>query len=189
MPPTLTRRCTQRGELAAIGSMTCDGSPTAIFGWACKIPSKIHSRPNPIRSSRRQAGSARAGPGAPATAPAAAGVQVRTVTQASPTSAKMSSAISPWCTSAALNAATTAGSLMSSPEFIPGMTGPPSAARRRLQPGRVPARRPRPGRRGTPNRRSRMLLATTNAEEAAIAAPAISGLRNPAAASGIAAML
>jgi hypothetical protein len=34
-----------------------------------------------------------------------------------------------------------------------------------------------------------MLLATTNAEEAAIAAPAISGLRNPAAASGIAAML
>jgi hypothetical protein len=41
----------------------------------------------------------------------------------------------------------------------------------------------------TPKRRSRTLLATTNADDAAIAAPAISGLRNPAAAIGIAAML
>jgi len=31
-----------------------------------------------------------------------------------------------------------------------------------------------------------MLLATTNSDEAAIAAPAISGLRNPVAAGGIA---
>ena len=79
--------------------MTCDGSPTAIFGWACKIPSTIHSTPNPMRSSRRQAGSARTGPSvpvaAPAPAPSAAGAQVRTVTQASPSSAKISSAISP----------------------------------------------------------------------------------------------
>src|SRR5690348_11472960 len=37
--------------------------------------------------------------------------------------------------------------------------------------------------------RSRTLLATTNTEDAAMAAPAMSGLRNPAAASGIAAML
>ena len=77
--------------------MTCDGSPTAIFGWACKIPSTIHSTPKPMRSSRRPAGSARTGPSVPvaAPAPAPAAAQVRTVTQASPSSAKISSAISP----------------------------------------------------------------------------------------------
>ena len=134
--------------------MTCDGSPTAIFGWACKIPSKIHSSPKPMRSSRRQAGSARAGPRVPAAARApvpAAGVQVRTVTQASPTIAKMSSAISPWCTSAALNAATTVGSLTLIPEFIPGMTSLPRVARcrpwRRVRVlARPAARRGRAGR-------------------------------------------
>ena len=36
--------------------MTCDGSPIAIFGWACKIPSKTHSRPKPTRSTWRHAG-------------------------------------------------------------------------------------------------------------------------------------
>ena len=77
----------------------------------------------------------------PAPAPAAAGVQVRTVTQARPSIAKISSAISPWCTSAALNAATTAGSLTLSPEFIPGMALLPRAARcRPRQRGRVLAR-------------------------------------------------
>ena len=60
MPAQFTTCCTQCGELAAVGSMTCDGSPTAIFGWACKIPSRTHIRPNPMRSSRRQAGSAAA---------------------------------------------------------------------------------------------------------------------------------
>ena len=55
--------------------------------------------------------------------------------------------------------------------------------------GPAGGRRARPGGPVTLNRRSRMLLATTNADDAAIAAPAISGLRNPAAASGIAAML
>jgi hypothetical protein len=39
------------------------------------------------------------------------------------------------------------------------------------------------------NRRSRRLLVTTNTELKAIAAAAISGLRNPSAASGIAATL
>ena len=124
--------------------MTCDGSPIAIFGWACKIPSKTHIRPKPMRSSRRQAGSARAGPRVPAAAPApaAAGVQVRTVTQASPTRAKISSAISPWCTSAALNAATTVGSLTLIPEFIPGMANLPRPARcRPWRRSRVLARR------------------------------------------------
>ena len=38
-------------------------------------------------------------------------------------------------------------------------------------------------------RRSRRLLVTTNTELKAMAAPAISGLRNPAAASGMAAVL
>ncbi len=47
--------------------MTWDGRPIAIFGWACKIPSKTHSSPNPIRSSCRQEGSAAAAqrPGSP----------------------------------------------------------------------------------------------------------------------------
>ena len=53
VPPQLTTCCTQAGELAAVGSMTSDGSPPAIFGCACRIPSSTHSSPNPIRSSRR----------------------------------------------------------------------------------------------------------------------------------------
>ena len=83
--------------------MTCDGSPTAIFGWACKIPSKTHSRPKPMRSSCRQAGSAAAGAEAAASAPAAAEAapagaavsQARMLTQLSPTNTKMSRAIRP----------------------------------------------------------------------------------------------
>ena len=102
--------------------------------------------------------------------------------------------MSPWCSSAALNAAITVGSLTLTPEFIPGMTPyaplfrsrPPGSSRTGAA-GR--SRGPRPPAAGTPNRRSRTLLATTNTDDAAIAAPAISGLRNPAAASGIAAML
>ena len=43
--------------------------------------------------------------------------------------------------------------------------------------------------RAGPNRRSRRLLETTNTELNAIAAAAISGLRNPRAASGMAAVL
>ena len=144
VPPTFTRRCTQPGEAAASGSMTCDGSPIAIFGWACKTPSRIHTRPKPIRSSFRQAGSAMAGPcgsaAAPAPAPPAAGVQVRMVIQASPASAKMSRAISPWCTSAALNAATTVGSLTLMPEFIPGMTSPAPVTQARQRNRRLYAR-------------------------------------------------
>ena len=45
-----------------MGSMTCVASPPAIFGCACRIPSKIHSTPNPVRSSHR----ARASAGSPA---------------------------------------------------------------------------------------------------------------------------
>jgi hypothetical protein len=51
--PQLTRCCTQTGELAAVGWMTSAGSPAAIFGCACKIPSRIQSAPNPMRSSHR----------------------------------------------------------------------------------------------------------------------------------------
>jgi hypothetical protein len=49
----LTTCWTQAGEAAAIGAMTCEARPAAIFGWACKIPSKIQITPNPTRSSRR----------------------------------------------------------------------------------------------------------------------------------------
>ena len=57
VPPQLTRCWTQVGEAAALGSMTCEASPPAIFGCACKIPSRIQSSPNPTRSSRRPRGS------------------------------------------------------------------------------------------------------------------------------------
>ena len=80
--------------------MTCDGSPIAIFGCACKIPSKTHSRPKPIRSTWRHTGSAtvaEAGPAVPACplAWAAAGCRARTAIQASPSSPKISSAMIP----------------------------------------------------------------------------------------------
>ena len=114
VPAQFTTCCTQCGELAAAGWMTCDGSPIAIFGWACKIPSKTQSRPKPIRSTWRHAGSAEGPPGGPAgpacppagaaagegpgaaCSPAwAAGSHARTVIQASPSSPKISSAMIP----------------------------------------------------------------------------------------------
>ena len=67
MPPQLTRCWTHAGDAAAIGWMTWEASPPAIFGCACRIPSKIHSTPNPMRSSRRP----RASAAAPAALPAA----------------------------------------------------------------------------------------------------------------------
>ena len=95
MPAQFTRCCTHFGELAAMGSMTCDGRPMAIFGWACKIPSKTHSRPKPTRSSCRQSGSAWVAAGGPPGA-AATGSHARTVSQANPSTAKISSAMIPW---------------------------------------------------------------------------------------------
>src|SRR5215471_20099746 len=96
----------------------------------------------------------------------------------------------------------TAGSLALTPEFIPDNYATCSAASASsVAPAGAPVRPGSPGpvwrgrgqrRRaveGAPNRRNRTLLATTKTDEAAIAAPAMSGLRNPAAASGIAAML
>jgi hypothetical protein len=55
---------------------------------------------------------------------AAMGAQARALTQARPSTPKISSAMMPWWTSTALNAATTVGSLILTPEFIPGMTSP-----------------------------------------------------------------
>jgi hypothetical protein len=57
LPAQFTTCWTQPGELAAVGSITCAGSPTAMAGWACSSPSRIHSTPKPVRSSWRQAGS------------------------------------------------------------------------------------------------------------------------------------
>src|SRR5580698_6386170 len=37
--------------------MTCEASPPAIFGCACRIPSRTQIAPNPIRSSHRPRGS------------------------------------------------------------------------------------------------------------------------------------
>ena len=108
-----------------MGSMTCVASPPAIFGCACRIPSKIHSTPNPVRSSHR----ARASAGSPVVAPPvpgdAAGRQIRAVAQSSQRNTRMSRAIAPWCSRADLNAATSVGSLGLRPEFMPG-TGDPA---------------------------------------------------------------
>ena len=127
----MIRCCTHSGELAAVGSMTRDGSPTAIPGWACKMPSKIHSRPKPIRSSRRQPGSDHSEPAtaAPAACPASARRAVhrrtsRTITHATDSRPKISSAMSPWRISADRNAATTIGSLMVVPlRSLPAIPG------------------------------------------------------------------
>ena len=68
VPAQLTTCWTQPGEAAAVGSMTLDGRPAAIAGWACRIPSKIQRMPKPVRSSRRMrrglGGGRRHGPGA-----------------------------------------------------------------------------------------------------------------------------
>src|SRR5450432_2762565 len=143
---------TQAGDEAAAGSITLDGSPATIAGCACKIPSKIHNRPNPIRSKARPAGSAgrcacvqpRAPPLLAALVPAVLVVSVVLVgavvltlsvvpvlarygshslmlAQAIARVARISSAMSPWCTSAARNAATKIGLAMFRPLFIPGI--------------------------------------------------------------------
>ena len=138
VPPALTRSWTQRGEACAAGSMTWDGRPPGIFGWACKRPSSSHKRPKPIRSTCRARGSA-AGAG-----PAAAGTQFREVPQASSSSTKTAAAISPWCSSADRNAATRVGSSGLSPEFMPGTARAPSQSRPTSAPaGRESSRLPR----------------------------------------------
>ena len=53
-----------------MGSMTCVASPPAIFGCACRSPSKIHSTPNPVRSSHRARASAALRPAARPAGPA-----------------------------------------------------------------------------------------------------------------------
>ena len=121
VPPQLTRCCTQAGEAAAVGWMTCAASPPAILGCACKIPSRIQINPNPTRSSPRPRASRAPARSAPASAgPGAGRRQARAVAQASPRKTMMSSAIAPWCSSADLNAATSVGSAGFRPEFMPG---------------------------------------------------------------------
>ena len=93
MPAQLTRCCTQAGEVVAPGWMTCDGSPTTIDGCACKRPSKIQMRPNPIRSSIRHDGSGSRLSARPPPGPA--GRHSRTLTQASASTPKTSNATIP----------------------------------------------------------------------------------------------
>ena len=103
-----------------MGAMTCVASPPAIFGCACRIPSKIHSTPNPVRSSHRARGST-VPPEVALPGPAAvADRQVRAVAQMSQTNTSMRRAIAPWCSRADLNAATSVGSPGLRPEFMPG---------------------------------------------------------------------
>ncbi len=106
--------------------MTWAASPPAIFGWACRIPSNIHSTPNPMRSRRRPRASAAAlaawpaALAAPPFAVAGATRQVRAVAQMSQRKTIAMRAIAPWCSSADLKAATSVGSAGFRPEFMPG---------------------------------------------------------------------
>ena len=127
MPPQLTRCWTHAGDAAAVGSMTWEASPPAIFGCACRIPSSIHSTPNPMRSSRRPRASGFP-PAALASAPFAAGGatrQVRAVAQMSQRKTIAMRAIAPWWNSADLKAATSVGSAGFRPEFMPGTNPAP----------------------------------------------------------------
>ena len=104
-----------------------------MAGWACSIPSKIHNRPNPSRSSRRPAGSAAHAAACPAARPVVPrdGASLPlAAAHTAPTRPKISSARIPWWISAARNAATTTGSLASSPEFMPGIAMPPATLAR-----------------------------------------------------------
>ena len=75
----------------------------------------------------RQAGSAAVAPRRDAGRPAA-GSNSFTPTQATASTANTSSAMMPWCSSAARNAATSVGLLLFRPEFIPGIAVHPSSA-------------------------------------------------------------
>ena len=106
-----------------------------MAGWACSIPSKIHNKPNPSRSSRRPVGSAAHPAARPVPRPGVArdGASLPlhlAVAHTVPTRPKISSARIPWWIRAARNAAATAASLASSPEFMPGIALPPAALAR-----------------------------------------------------------
>ncbi|MGH3292425.1 MAG: hypothetical protein ACRDP7_11505 [Trebonia sp.] len=107
--------------------MTWDGSAPGIFGWACRMPSSSHSSPNPIRSTRRAADSA--APRDPAVPAAPSGTQFLDALQSSNSKTKTPAAMSPWCSSADLNAATRVGSSGLSPEFMPGTARAPLHSR------------------------------------------------------------
>ncbi len=93
VPPALTMPCTQPGELRADGSMTCDGRPPGICGWACRMPSSTHSSPKPTRSTRRADGSA-TGAAEPA-GPDAAGTQFRDAPHSSSNATTIAAASKP----------------------------------------------------------------------------------------------
>src|SRR5712691_4871169 len=122
-PAQLTRSRTQPGAPAAAGAMTLAGSPAAIAGWACKIPSNTHSNPNPIRSSLRPDGSLSASRLTAAPAPAALsfGSHSLTVVQRTANVASISSATSPWCIRADRNASTRTELVTFSPLCMPGI--------------------------------------------------------------------
>ena len=140
VPPTLTRCCTQAGEAAAVGLITCGVMPSGIEAWAWRTPSKIQIRPNPIRSTRRPGGSGSAGAvrGAGADpAPADAATARRSCTVRSTFHAAMTIASSarttrPWWRSIDWNAETIVVLFDWSPELIPGMSrrSPGSSVRR-----------------------------------------------------------
>ena len=55
--PAFTRCCTQAGEVAAVGSITCVVMPSGIDACAWRMPSKIQMSPKAIRRTRRATGS------------------------------------------------------------------------------------------------------------------------------------
>ena len=140
VPPQLTRCCTQAGEAAAAGSMTCEASPPAILGCACKIPSRIQISPNPTRSSVGPRLPGSAGRRLPAQRPPVAGWPPRPGRgPQQPEERDDEQRDPPWCSSADLNAATSVGSAGFRPEFMPGTAFRVTPARLRPRPGPSPA--------------------------------------------------
>src|SRR6185437_16099074 len=105
VPAQLTRCLTQPGDPSAAGAMTWPGSPAAIAGCACRMPSKTQSNPNPIRATARPTGSG-GRPPRPAPRLAKPGSHSRALAQMIASETKISSATSPWRISAERKAVT-----------------------------------------------------------------------------------
>ena len=137
-----------------------DGSMNSCQNWlapdAAPIGTAAQVAPGPVSAVVRESGTAGelgVCAGRVALSPAApAACGRRTATQAMDSTAKTARMISPWCSSAARNAATTVGSSTFRPLFIPGMapvTSRPTGLHHPVRPGDVNVRRDASDRRET----------------------------------------
>ena len=127
VPPTLTRCCTQLGEDAALGWITCVVIPRGIEACICRRPSKIQRNANETRSNHRAAGSAgaRSSAGCPSPLASRRIWIARSTFHPRARSAKSNTTTNASCLSRDWNAATIVGSFVRIPVFIPGMPAEP----------------------------------------------------------------